>query len=238
MQSLNKNWITEHHIDFEYKKYILLAYLQHVSENFTENRLYPFLSDMVEHYRNLKVLQENKHRIFASFPEQIKGTDTEQFRLIYQKLVEDDSLMSEIESIVEFSIPQLETKLREGKKIYEFLEEHTHIFPIGLTPINNEAGYLLLRNGESTETIVFQYHVTLFEHPQERYRGVHLEYMTAYPASLANTYESIKYDLLRYNRSLPNPAAYAIESELNLPFQSTFLPLAKRSIMKRISNAA
>ena len=36
MQFLDKNWITENHIDFEYKKYVLLAYLQHVSEHFTE----------------------------------------------------------------------------------------------------------------------------------------------------------------------------------------------------------
>ena len=112
MHSLNRNWITEHHIDFEYKKYVLLAYLQHVSENFTENRLYPYLSDMVEHYRNLKVLQENKHQLYDSFPERLKGAAAEQFRLIYQKIVEDDSLMSEIESIVEFSIPQLEHQLR------------------------------------------------------------------------------------------------------------------------------
>lgn len=238
MQSLNRNWITEHHIDFEYKKYVLLAYLQHVSENFTNNCLYPYLSDMVEHYRNLKALQENKHQLYDSFPERLKGAAAEQFRLIYQKIVEDDTLMAEIESIVEFSIPQLENHLREGKKIYEFIESHTHVFPVGLTPLNNEAGYLLLRNGDAAETVVFEYRVTLFEHPQERYRGVHLEYITAYPHSLSNTYESIKYDLLRFNRSLPNPAAYAIESEMTLPFQATFLPLAKRTIMKRISNAA
>ena len=39
MEFLNKNWITENQIDFEYKKYMLLAYLQHVSENFTDKRL-------------------------------------------------------------------------------------------------------------------------------------------------------------------------------------------------------
>lgn len=238
MESLNKNWITEHHIDFEYKKYVLLAYLQHVSENFTENRLYPFMSDLVDHYRNLKFIKESKQQLFDRFPERITGTDAEHFRLIYQKIVSDDSLMREIESIVEFSIPQLEQHLREGKKIYDFIEEHTHIFPIGLTPLNNEAGYLFLRNGNHPDTVVFEYHVTFFEHPMERHRGLRLEYIAAYRNSFLTTYESIKSDLLRYNQRLPNPATYAIESEFELPFQATFLPLAKRSIMKRISNAA
>ena len=101
MESLNRNWLTEHHIDFEYKKYILLAYLQHVSDHFTENRLYPFLSDLVEHYRNLKFLKESKQQLFDRFPERILGSDAEHFRLVYQKIIEDDSLMKEIEQIVD-----------------------------------------------------------------------------------------------------------------------------------------
>ncbi|MCX6273751.1 MAG: hypothetical protein NTV09_00915, partial [Bacteroidetes bacterium] len=87
MNSLNKNWITEKHIDFEYKKYVLLAYLQHVSENFTENKLYPFLADLVEHYRNLKFLKDSKKNLFEKFPGRISKTDFEQFQLIYEKIV-------------------------------------------------------------------------------------------------------------------------------------------------------
>lgn len=238
MESLNRNWLTEHHIDFEYKKYVLLAYLQHVSEHFTENRLYPYLSDLVEHYRNLKFLKESKQQLFDRFPERILGSDAEHLRLVYQKIIEDDSLMKEIEQIVEFSLPQMESSLKEGKKIYDFIEEHTHIFPVGLSPLNNEAGYLMLSNGDLPETVVFEYYVTFIEHPMERHRGLHLEYVGTYLRSLTVSYEYIKSDLLRYNRRMPNPAAFAIESEFNLPFQETFLPLAKRSIMKKIANAA
>ena len=64
METLSKNWITENHIDFEYKKYVLLAYLQNVSDNFSDHRLYPFLSDLVEHYRSLKILKDNKKNLF------------------------------------------------------------------------------------------------------------------------------------------------------------------------------
>ncbi|MFM2206833.1 MAG: hypothetical protein RL213_808 [Bacteroidota bacterium] len=238
MESLNRNWITENHIDFEYKKYVLLAYLQHVSENFTGNRLYPYLSDLVDHYRNLKFLKESKQQLFDSFPERLQSADMDHFRLVYQKIAEDDSLMKEIESIVEFSIPQMENSLREGKKIYDFIEEHTHVFAVGLTPLNNDAGYLLLSNGNDPETVVFEYQVTFIEHPLERHRGLRVEYVTSYRKSISVSYESIKSDLLRYNKRLPNPAAYAIESEFILPFQETFLPLAKRTIMKKIANAA
>ena len=50
------------------------------------------------------------------FPMQLKGADFESFKLVYEKITDDDSLMKEIESIVEFSIPQMKTYLKEGKK--------------------------------------------------------------------------------------------------------------------------
>src|SRR6185436_17944893 len=150
MESLSKNWITENHIDFEYKKYILLAYLQHVSDNFTEQRLYPFLSDLVDHYRNLKVLKDNKRNLFESFQGRAKTLDFEQFKIIYEQLAEDDSLIQEVENIIDFSIPQMEIYLKEGKKIYDYIEERLKIFSVGIVPLNNEEGYLFLKQGSST----------------------------------------------------------------------------------------
>jgi hypothetical protein len=238
MQSLNKNWITENQIDFEYKKYVLLAYLQHVSDNFTEYRLYPYLSDLVEHYRNLKSLKDNKKNLFNLFPERMKGADLEQFKLIYEKMVLDDALMQEIESILEFSIPQMEVYLREGKKIYDFLEERLKIYPIGVIPLNTESGYLFLREGTSSDTRVYEFQISIFENPVEKYRGIHLSYLKSYEKSLMNTFESIKSDLLRFNKSLPNPATYVIETDLSIPFDETFLPLAKRTLVKRIAGNA
>ncbi len=238
MESLSKNWITENHIDFEYKKYVLLAYLQNVSDNFTEHRLYPFLSDLVEHYRNLKILKDNKKNLFESFPGRATRVDFEQFKVIYEKLAEDDSLIREIESIIDYSIPQMEFYLKEGKKIYDRIEDHLKIFSVGIVPLNNESGYLFLKLGTVGDTKVYEYHISIFENPAERYRGIHIQYVTSYEKKLLNTFESIKSDLLVYNKSLPNPATYVIETEMVIPFEETFLPMAKRALVKRVAGFA
>ena len=238
MESLSKNWITESHIDFEYKKYVLLAYLQHVSDNFTEHRLYPFLSDLVEHYRNLKTLKDNKKSLFESFTARAKTIDLEEFKIIYEKLAEDDTLIQEIESIIDYSIPQMEFYLKEGKKIYDGIEDQLKIFSVGIVPLNNEAGYLFLKRGVDNDTKVYEYHITIFENPTERYRGIHVQYMMSYEKSLMNSFESIKSDLLSYNKSLPNPATYVIETGLIIPFEETFLPMAKRALVKRVAGFA
>ena len=236
MEKLSENWITESHIDFEYKKYVLLAYLQHVSERFDETRLYPALSELVSHYRNVKSLKENKQAMFDSFPEKLSEADFRQFKLVYEKLTQDDKLMQEIESIIEFSMPQFEKYLKEGKKIYDFIESKINIFPVGIMPLSADAGYLMLKSGKHSETIVYEFQVTIFDQSTERYRGIYLHYISTYGKKLSNTYENIKHDLILYNKNLPNPATYVIETELVLPIDDTLLPLAKRTLVKYITH--
>ena len=121
METLSKTWLTEKHIDFEYKRYLLLAYLQSVNENFKEHRLYPFLSDLIGHYRDLLGLRDGKKNLSENFPGAAKSADMENFRIVYEKIIRDDELMREIEAIIEFSIPQMEQHLKTGKKIYRHL---------------------------------------------------------------------------------------------------------------------
>lgn len=232
---LSDNWLTEKHIDFEYKKYVLLAWLQHVSERFEETRLYPALSELVKHYRNLVSLREQKKQLYGAFPEKLTQTDLQQFKLVYDKLTGDDQLMQELEQIIQFSIPRFEQQLGEGKKLYEMLESKLKIHPVGIVPLHTDAGYLFLANGNSKETAVFEYQITIFDQPDERYRAISLQYVAAYEKTLRHTYENIKHDLLKYNSHLPNPATYVIESGLTLPLDETLLPIAKRYLVKYLS---
>jgi hypothetical protein len=232
---LSANWITEKHIDFEYKKYLLLGYLQKVSEQFTESKLYPALSELVSHYRNVVAIRENKKSLFDSFPERLSGADLNKLRMIYEKLVNDDQLMEEIESIISFSIPQFEKYIAEGKTIYEFIESKLNIFPVGIIPLHADEGYLFIRYSPKGDTLVYEYHITIFEKPDERYRGIATEYIASYSPSLANTFENIKQDLIRYHRKMPNPATYVVESEIAVPLEETLLPLAKRSLVKLVA---
>jgi len=237
METLSKTWLTEKHIDFEYKRYLLLAYLQSVNENFAEQRLYPHLSDLIGHYRDLIELREGKKNLYENFPGNIKTADLENFNIIYEKIIQDDELMKEIEFIIEFSIPQMEQHLRIGKKIYDLIEEHLNFFPVGIVPLQSDSGYLLLRDGTKSDTKVFEYQMSIFESANERYRAIHTKFISSYEKSISNSYESIKTELLQHHKELPNPATYAIETDMFLPLEETFLPLAKRTLVKHISVA-
>ncbi|MBK6835034.1 MAG: hypothetical protein IPG89_12470 [Bacteroidetes bacterium] len=57
MGKLSKDWLTEQHIDLELKQYVLLAYLQEVKESYRATKIYPYLGELIEHYKNLLLIK-------------------------------------------------------------------------------------------------------------------------------------------------------------------------------------
>lgn len=235
MNELNKNWITEGLIDFEYKKYLLLAYLQHVNASFNEKKLYPYLSDLLFHYNNLVLIRQNKTVLHENFPKQLSKADFDKLQVIYEAIVNDDKIMQEIEDILSYSIPKFKDQLMTGKEIYDEVEQNISISPIGLSPLYSDEGYLLINVQNRKETRVFEYQVTIFENADEKFRGVHTNYLETFTRSISNTFESFKLELIKKYIKLPNPATFLIDSKVDCPFNETLLPIAKRLLVKHIS---
>lgn len=235
---LKENWLTEGLIDYEYKKYLLLAYLKEVKESFQKVELYPFLSDMVYHYRNLLAIHANKSMIYDAFPKELSAEDLKNLEVNYKTILEDDAIMKEIESIIEFAIPQLKSHLEEGSVIYEYVESKCEIEPIGLTSLSVNEGYLFISQPPQDETKIFRYHTTIFGNSTDSLRGINLRYIFKESRTLSNSYEKIKLKLIKQFKDLPNPATYLISSKLKFPFTPTLMPVAKRMLVKQVSQAA
>ena len=235
MAELSKNWLTEKHIDFEYKKYLLLSYLQDVGQNFNATKLYPWLAELISHYKSAMAVKENKLNLKKYFPQRISGIG-EKGQLSYEHIVNDDELMTELGNIIEYAIPQFQKSVDEGKNIYDIVEEHLFIQPVGIIPLHAECGYMFLKGGDPAATNVYEYQVTFFESAAEKFKAIHTHFIKAFEKNISTTFQSIKSDLLRENRHLPNPATYAIETEMALPLEETFLPIAKRMLVRHISH--
>jgi hypothetical protein len=235
MKTLDKHWLTSGLLDAEYKKYILLAYLQHVKEHFDQTRLYPFLSDLVFHYQNLKDIRENKQLIGSQFPKLMSGIDMENLRITYEKLMEDDELMQFLEEVIEYAMPLLKKQVEEGKDIYEYVEENTEISPVGVTPLFPDVGYMFVYQTVSRQACIYSYQITIFENASERYRGIHTQFVESFTTTLVHTFEHKKLELARRFQHLPNPAAYLISCRLKCPVDETLLPIAKRMLVRYVS---
>lgn len=235
MEKLSNDWLTQGLIDFEYKKYVLLAYLQTVKQSFGKVELYPFLAELVFHYRNLVAVKENKVLIRESFPKELSLDEIKKLELRYRELVEDDRIMSELESIIDFAIPHIKSSLQEGTVIYEYVESNLEISPVGVTPLYANEGYLFVTQPPEKETNVYRYQVSIFEDSKEQLRSLNTQFVESVDKNMLNTYERIKLDLIRKYKDLPNPAAFLMLSKLKVPFTETLMPVAKRLFVKHIN---
>lgn len=238
MKQLSETWFAEGRIDFEMKKYTLLAYLQEVNKCFTENKLYPQLADIVFHYNNIVAFRENKKYLQEHFPKKLSGIQMEKLQLLYEQLIEDDELMQELEDIIHYSAGKIKSAIHSGKEIYEFVEEKMNITPVGLLPLDTQEGYFFLSSAGEKRTGVYHYRLSIFEKHDEKYRSIRTLFIDNRQRNLATTYEHIKSELIRHWSHLPNPAVYSIETNLDFPVDETLLPVAKRRLVKFISDAA
>jgi len=238
MEKLSKDWLTQGLIDFEYKKYLLMGYLQTVQKSFDRTELYPFMSDLVFHYRNLVSIKENKSLIRESFPKEISIEEFKRLELSYRKLIDDDAVMSELESIIEFALPQLQDSLKDGTVIYDYVESQCEISPIGVTPLYAKEGYLFVTQPPEKETLLYRYQVSIFGDSQEQLRSLNTEYIETISKSKVETYERLKLGLIKKFKDLPNPATYLILSKMKFPFTETLMPVAKRLFVKHISDSS
>lgn len=237
MKQLSQTWFAEGYIDFELKKYTLLAYLQQINQNFNENKLYPQLSDLIFHYNNIIAFRENKKYLQEHFPKKLTGLQIEKLQVLYEQMIADDDLMQELEVIINYSADEMKTTISNGTEIYEFVEEKLTITPIGLVPLDIQEGYFFLSAGNSRSTHVYQYRLSFFEKHDEKFRSIKTNYLEIMHRSMLKTYENLKVELIRNRSELPNPAVYSIETDLSFPVEETLLPVAKRSLVKFISQA-
>ena len=235
MQPLSENWITEKTLDFEYKKYLLLAWLQRVESDFRTVRLYPSLSELIAHYRNATILNQNKNELTAQFPKKITGIDKHGLQLEFEALMQDDETMIAIERLLNFSIPKFEEWMKEGRAIYEFIESGIELTPVGIVPLRTSEGYLFLSQSTGGDTRVYNYEMTIYDSAESGWRSLRTTYISSWKRSLTNTFESIKAELIRTVNDLPNPAVYVAVSERDIPVEPTFLPIAKRMLLREIS---
>jgi hypothetical protein len=234
MKSLSHTWFAEGYIDFEQKKYTLLAYLQEIHRHFDQQKLYPQLSDVIVHYNNLLAFKNNKQFLQQQFPRKLTQLDMQRLETLYQDIIDDDELMKELEEIIGYAMARMDKTIKDGTEIYEFVEDKLTIFPVGLLPLETREGYFMLSDGRVRETRVYQYRLSFFEKHDERYRSIRTEFVAEWERNFVNTYENIKAELIRVRTALPNPAVYGIETELALPLDETLLPIAKRRLARFI----
>lgn len=109
---LSVTWYSDDPIDFEYKEYLLFAYLQKVESSFQNRVLSPHLLHMERIIDELLMFR-------GSFEEIKKTFNKNRYVYLDNKKLEgeNDKFIIEIKELVEFAIPQVQPRIDHGYKI-------------------------------------------------------------------------------------------------------------------------
>jgi len=232
MKRLSDTWLTEGWVDFEYKKYILLAYLDHVRGKFDKKKLYPFLADLISHHKNLISFKQNKAVLNSAFPKELSKETIKGFRLRYKDIINDDGLIKELDEIVDFSLDKIGGHLSKGKEIYDMVESKMDIEEIGLSSLYKDEGFFFLNFALTRDCKAYRYKISVIESPEDKFRIVNTCYLGDFSWSISYSFENIKSDIRREYNELATAPFYLIKSEIPVPEKETFLPLAKRLLVR------
>ncbi|PWJ59222.1 hypothetical protein CLV98_10254 [Dyadobacter jejuensis] len=235
MKRLTESWITEGLLDFEYKKYVLLAYLQHVEGQFNQARLYPHLTELKRHLSVCEHVKAQKDSMKAAFPRTITGINWQALELVYEQEVEDNPKLADIGFLIDYAIPQISKSLERGASVLEEVGDQLQISPVGIVPIRTEEGYLFFQRNSLRRIFVYQYQLALYNSRKERY--VKLHYVDQVKVGLGSNVAQVKVSLTKKYKELPNPATYIIESKIDYPLQETMLPVAQRLLLRYLNLA-
>lgn len=237
MKTLSNDWITEGLIDAEYKSYVLMAYLSWIKQEFNEQKLYPGFSDLVQHYQNVLSVKTGREQLKKAFPKDIEKADWENLTFQFKEKRDENDFFEEMDRIIEYSLPIMQSHLEEGKSLYQFVEQHLHISPVGIASLSTGEGFFFLLAPPKKATQIYHYQSTLMHLPDGNYRALHVSFLDEVRLSYTTTLEGIKLDLLRKHPKPQVPATFLIESEVLVPWNESLLPVAKRRLVEYLAKA-
>lgn len=233
MSEWNLDLFTSAIDDFERAQYQILSNLQRARQQFSHNRIYPYLGELVHLYGTLQKIVSSSEGLREALPGKIKDVDLDAKEVIYEQPELDQDQMTAIEELIQWALPHIQDAIDEGKTIFEFVENNLHMEEVGIVPSYVQEGYLFVPDHENGELHILQYNLSIFTGPKERYRSLRTSHVKSVGQQyLRQSPQNLKLSLMEERKDLPNPATYYFDFDLDFPYEPTVLPVAKRKLMR------
>ena len=169
-------------------------------------------------------------------PQRLRDVDIENMHLVYEPAGSETPEFRKVMDLVEWVLPRVEEAMREGIGIYEFVDQHISIGEVGILPAYRGEGYWFVPDPKAALLHLLRYEVAIFSASNERFRSLKTTPLGSLAeGAVRRSPESLKLELIRKYRDLPNPATFTCEVDIDFPFVETLLPVAKRKFMAHLS---
>ncbi|MDZ7719598.1 MAG: hypothetical protein U5K72_12340 [Balneolaceae bacterium] len=233
---LNLNLFTKVRDDLEKRQYIVLAELKKISSEFQYYKVYPHLSRLIEIRRTLQDVIDRLADLRNKFPKRISKIDWVNRTIEHEVVFVNGTDLETVEELINWALPKMDKVIHEGIAIHEYVEKELSVEHVGIVPNYKDEGYFFVPDNQELKINLFRFEVSIFQSTEDQYRSLKTKFLKALKQGQAHLSPgSIKLELIREQKELPNPATYAFDTSLDFPFNQTILPVAKRKLMQAIN---
>ena len=223
--------------DVEQTQYQILAGLQRAESAFEAQRVYPHLGRLVQLQQGLRTVLERTEDFRSPETGRITGIDWDEASVTYEWPELEGTEMIVVENLIRWALPKIRSAIEEGRSVYEHVEENTDLETVGIVPSYLQEGYLMVPDRETDVLHVLRYELSTIHEEGEKHRALRTVHCkTVEQAGVDVHPSSIKLDLLAERRDLPNPATYFSNTDLQVPYKETFLPVVKRRLIRHLAS--
>ncbi|MFU8812854.1 MAG: hypothetical protein ACNA78_07790 [Balneolaceae bacterium] len=238
MHHLSIDLFTRVRDDLEKRQYLIQADLGRIRANFKRYSVYPYLGELTELWRTLQTVLTRLNDLSSAFPKKIKKIDWVNQTIEHDVIFVDGTDITAVKDLIEWALPHIEQLLQEGAAIHEFVESELVVEHVGILPAYRDEGYFFLPDNESNKLQLHRFELSVFQSADDAYRTLKtrlIRELNRGPVEWSPN--SLKLELIREEKELPNPATYAFETTLDFSFRHTIFPIAKRKLMQHLHEA-
>lgn len=221
--------------DVERTQFEILQGLKEVRTHFHRNKIYPSLSHLIDLQSSLQAILDNADSLRHKPTRTLTHINLEERRLIYDEHRIEDEHFAQIRDLIDWAMPHILTAIDEGSTIFEFVDENLALEVVGILPSYLEEGYVFVPDNTHQTLHLMKYEISIFTGAGEKYRSLKTSLVKSVEHSIIQQpAQVLKMELVQEHPELPNPATYAISTDLDFPFQETILPVAKRRLLRHL----
>ena len=233
---LDPMWLYQEPIDFEHKKYKLLAYLQKCDKRFDELKIYPDFVELSLHLANLQSISKENTLLITN--KKFNGIDDE---ILFKDLIPkktpklDDESQVEIEKTIKFSGQKIFEAFNTAKSIWNIAHDAISVhIKKNKERLEDGRGYVYFVQKPSELVYLWEYEIRKDideDHNSKTFLNlIHTGNTTDF---LFNELieEKSNWNHTDFFKDIP---VFEARCSQTFPFEETFLPMMKRALMSYV----
>lgn len=210
---LDDSWLTSDPIDFEYKKYLLLAYDQKLKAERNENKLYPHLTDVVDKLTYVNDFLKNLTQ-FENSAKEFEKIDWLKKEVRYKTKINDESF-DDVKYISWYSQNILSDLYIEFKNLYDDIDGSIVINGDRFSVFDKFNGYIQVKYNKKEKILFYEIFKTLYPEP--------IYHIKTSKPSLKDYYND------RYNKNI-----FEVTVNEKFPVKESLIPVLHRKFLLHV----